>query len=280
MKRILGFGVCLLMMAASYGTGHAQFEWAKERSVYDPKLPALAQNSDTVKNDVARILTAKNREVLLYDYATPEMNGWLVTGSTIRVLEDRMEFLMGSSQAVNFTLFYFDLLKYPITVEKGVRGGKDVYVIYFKGWLSLIHYDLAGAQRVADGLYFIQQQLKAQKGQDDRQLALFETKAAEYRALKVKPPVSEEQRRLIVQANALSQQKEYSRAITLYHKAIDLDPMAYPAAYFNMALLSAQLRQFYPAIVQMKKYLLLEPEARDARSAQDKIYEWEILMQK
>jgi len=25
----------------------------------------------------------------------------------------------------------------------------------------------------------------------------------------------------------------------------------------------------------MKKYLLLEPEATDARSAQDKIYEWE-----
>jgi hypothetical protein len=30
----------------------------------------------------------------------------------------------------------------------------------------------------------------------------------------------------------------------------------------------------------MKKYLLLEPDASDARGAQDKIYEWEIMTQK
>jgi hypothetical protein len=30
----------------------------------------------------------------------------------------------------------------------------------------------------------------------------------------------------------------------------------------------------------MKKYLLIEPDASDARSAQDKIYEWEIMMHK
>lgn len=30
----------------------------------------------------------------------------------------------------------------------------------------------------------------------------------------------------------------------------------------------------------MKQYLLLEPEAKDARSAQDKIYEWELMIQK
>ena len=28
----------------------------------------------------------------------------------------------------------------------------------------------------------------------------------------------------------------------------------------------------------MKKYLMLEPEATDARSAQDKIYEWKALI--
>lgn len=30
----------------------------------------------------------------------------------------------------------------------------------------------------------------------------------------------------------------------------------------------------------MKKYLLLEPEASDARGAQDKIYEWEGIIEK
>ncbi len=59
-------------------------------------------------------------------------------------------------------------------------------------------------------------------------------------------------------------------------KAIKLDPVSYPEAYFNMALLSAQGRRFPPAVRYMKQYLLLVPDAKDARSAQDKIYEWGI----
>jgi hypothetical protein len=40
-------------------------------------------------------------------------------------------------------------------------------------------------------------------------------------------------------------------------------------------LLSAQIHNFNDAILNMKKYLMLVPDAEDARSAQDKIYEWE-----
>jgi tetratricopeptide (TPR) repeat protein len=88
--------------------------------------------------------------------------------------------------------------------------------------------------------------------------------------------VSEEQRRYIVQANVLSQEKDYGKAIELYLKAVELDSVSYPAAYFNLALLSAQMNRFTSAISCMKQYLLLEPGAQDARSAQDKIYEWEL----
>jgi tetratricopeptide (TPR) repeat protein len=109
----------------------------------------------------------------------------------------------------------------------------------------------------------------------DAQLILFKSIAANYRALKVKPAVSEEQRKLIVQANAFNQQKMYDKAIELYNKAIAVDQTAYPAGYSNLALLSAQINNFDAAICNMKKYLLLEPEGSDARSAQDKIYEWE-----
>jgi hypothetical protein len=45
-----------------------------------------------------------------------------------------------------------------------------------------------------------------------------------------------------------------------------------------MALLSAQQDRFQEAIGYMKKYLLLEPNSSDARGAQDKIYEWELLI--
>ena len=76
------------------------------------------------------------------------------------------------------------------------------------------------------------------------QLVLFEKNAAEYRALKVKPPISEEQRKFIVQANSFNEKKMYNEAISLYEQAIEVDQTTYPAAYSNLALLSAQVKQY------------------------------------
>jgi tetratricopeptide (TPR) repeat protein len=131
-------------------------------------------------------------------------------------------------------------------------------------------------------LIFIGNSIKFDKMEklNAQQLILFEPIAAQYRALKVKPPVSEEQRKYIVQANLFNQQKKYDKAIELYNKANELDQTAFPAAYSNLALLSAQLHKFNTAIYYMKKYLLLEPDASDARGAQDKIYEWEAQVAK
>lgn len=74
----------------------------------------------------------------------------------------------------------------------------------------------------------------------------------------------------MVQANALSQQKKYYRAIDMCGKVIEIDPAAYPAACFNMALLYARIHRFNMAISSMKQYLILEPDAKDARSSQER----------
>ncbi len=150
--------------------------------------------------------------------------------------------------------------------------------------IILPHFMITGSlpelQKVADDLYCIQQKLKNLAETWEKELALFEPVAAEYRSQQVKPQISEEQRKWIVQANAQSQEKQYLNAIDLYEKAIALDPVSYPAAYFNLALLSAQENAPRSAIYYMKHYLLLAPDAPDARSAQDKIYEWELMVQK
>ncbi|RPH28717.1 tetratricopeptide repeat protein [bacterium] len=151
------------------------------------------------------------------------------------------------------------------------------YKVAFPGNIAFVFDDLSAAQRFADDLFVIQQSLK--KKQDER-AARLESRADEYRALAVKPPVTEEQRKLIVQANVLNQQQDYTGAIALYLQAIDLDPVSYPGAYFNLALLSAQMKRYNTAIRYMKQYLQLAPEPADARSAQDKIYEWELLGKK
>ena len=103
----------------------------------------------------------------------------------------------------------------------------------------------------------------------------FDKIAKDYHSLAIKPTITEEQRKYIVQANSMNEKKDYLNAIKLYNTLIEKNPIAYPAAYYNLALISAQTGNYLYAIVNMKKYLLLVPESEDARAAQDKIYEWE-----
>lgn len=130
--------------------------------------------------------------------------------------------------------------------------------------------------KAADNLYVIRHTLENLTEKQNKSLLLFEPIAAEYRLLSVKPTITEDERRLIVQANESTQEKQYDLAIDLYNKIIERNPTSYPAAYFNLALLYEQQRYYTFAITSMKKYLMLVPEAPDARSAQDKIYGWEL----
>jgi tetratricopeptide (TPR) repeat protein len=266
-------------------------------TVYHPKV-APGMTLETARSDLTGLLRDRKRPVGIKYYGIQGINSYdrahelvaLLKGDglvhlnyddrhelmyakfkTISVFEDRIEV------SPRVVLLYDGLLDQSIDVVSN-RDDEYPYVVLSEGLLSFYFHkkDLADAQKFADALYFIQQQQKDKLGERGG-LPQFESLAAEYRALKVKPPVSEGQRRFIVQANALNQQKEYRRAIDLYLKAIEMDPVSYPGAYFNLALLSAQLNRFNSAISYMKRYLLLEPEAKDARSAQDKIYEWEIM---
>jgi len=143
----------------------------------------------------------------------------------------------------------------------------------------LITGSLPELKKTADNLYFIRKTLENLPEKQKKELALFEPIAAKYRSLSVKPQIIEEQRKLIVQANAFTQKKDYAGAIDRYIKTLELNPTSYPEAYFNLALLHEQLRLYTFAITYLKKYLMLVPDAKDARGAQDKIYEWEAMIQ-
>lgn len=88
--------------------------------------------------------------------------------------------------------------------------------------------------------------------------------------------ITEEQRKFAVQANALNEKMDYYNALFYYQKAIEIIPYSFPEAYYNMALIAEQIKKFEFAILCMKKYLILKPDASDSRAAQDKIYEWEL----
>jgi len=280
-----------------------------------PKLPAGIVDVAAAKKDLADLLNSRKQPGIRYHgqsgidtYA--ERSGlaalvqgrkggvWAFYNSGNNLLFMGFDGLSVREESIEVSprmaFFFNDLADTPIVVEKIaaiepalifqlLEGGPNManltlsYEVDFPGLMSFRFAELPDAQRFADDLFFIQQNMTKYNSE---RLALFEFKAAQYRALKVKPPISEAQRRYIVQANALNERKDYAGAIDMYIKAVEVDPVSYPAAYFNLALLSAQMNRFKPAIAFMKQYLLLEPEAKDSRSGQDKIYEWELMIRK
>ena len=91
-------------------------------------------------------------------------------------------------------------------------------------------------------------------------------------------PASEEARhRAEVRAEALLGAKQNLDAALVYEEALQGMP-DWPQGHYNFALVSANLG-FYPeAIVEMRRYLYLAPDAGDARAARDQTYKWEALL--
>nr|MDA8163613.1 hypothetical protein [Desulfobacteraceae bacterium] len=254
---------------------------------YSPKSPTGIDTIDEAKKDLARLLDKGDFTIFYYD------TGYHVTNADMKNdLEKRNPYIQEiycdnenlllwiKAKKITVTEDGIDFPIFPLWFEDLANADLVVqdYYGYRLGLPNKLHLrfdtDAGNLNKVADDLLFIKQNWNKYQAE---QLSLFEARAAQYRALKVKPTVSEEQRKFLVQANAFSEQKEYARAVSLYQKAITVDPVAYPSAYFNMALLSAQEHRFLSAIGYMKRYLLLVPDAKDARSAQDKIYEWEAM---
>ncbi len=201
----------------------------------------------------------------------------------------RKEITPVNKKSINATITYYD---YSISLKNCRLHPKNVIdAFFYKDDLPAPSFTFgdvyhkqniaeteANYKKLADYLYFFQRPFLTDKYES--LLNQFKPVAEQYRALTVKLPISEEQRKYIVQANALSEEKDYVSAISMYNKVIAMDPVAYPAAYSNLALLTAATKNYEGAIFYMKEYLLLEPESSDARSAQDKIYEWEIKIPK
>ncbi len=77
-----------------------------------------------------------------------------------------------------------------------------------------------------------------------------------------------------MQAEFAIEQKRFDDAVNHYEDGLRVAPL-WPEGYFNRALVLGELSRYAEAIRAMRKYLLLSPDAPDARAAQDRIYQWE-----
>lgn len=218
-----------------------------------------------VKKDLAAMLTRVEGKLFI----ATNNGGFIqpgVSAATEEGITARSEAAFKYDDLLNLRLDYISPAK--AAAVSGYPHGVQVWAV-----LGLYFVNEDQARCVAQEIFFIQSELR--RKYMDSALAGFQPMADAYRSQKVKPAVPEEQRRYIVQANSWAQQKNYGMALATYSKVLEINPVSYPAAYYNMALMHAQEKRHFAAITHMKMYLLLTPEAEDARSAQDKIYEWE-----
>lgn len=109
----------------------------------------------------------------------------------------------------------------------------------------------------------------------DQSLATIQSVAQLARKQSAKPELPEETRRYGVQATSLVEKKRYDEAIVLLDQALELAPWL-ADGHFNKALVLANQNRNAEAATSMKQFLVLAPNAPDARAAQDKIYQWEL----
>lgn len=102
----------------------------------------------------------------------------------------------------------------------------------------------------------------------------FQQKAAAWRALPQKPPLSEEVRRERVLAENAVREKDLNRALDHYEAGLKLNPV-WPEGHFNAALLYGERREYDKAVWHMHAYLELLPNALDAQQARDQISVWQ-----
>jgi tetratricopeptide (TPR) repeat protein len=168
------------------------------------------------------------------------------------------------------TLYFKDVLNAPVLYFSPWRNDVSVYT-------KIKEHEFGCAiLELPDLFYYIQQYYSLQYY--PTALAAFNTTAEQYHSLTVKPELTEEQRKYFIQANKLAESGDFFQSIEFYEKGITLNPISYPAAYYNLALIAEMTNSYPYAVHCMKKYLMLVPNAPDAGDAQDKIYGWEVFI--
>lgn len=102
----------------------------------------------------------------------------------------------------------------------------------------------------------------------------FPQRAAIWRARSPKPPLSDAANRHRVLAEEATRARDYVRAIEEFEAALAIDP-TWPSGNFNLALLYELTEDWEEAVRYMRRFLLLEPDSREARAGRDKIILWE-----
>ena len=242
-----------------------------------PQL-SFCMTKGTISND----FRSRNGSVRENDYYHAHLQDYLKQGAPF----ESIDLVAGNDEdrecdvlLVPYTFVYVTPLSHveasmTVTAVTAGKGGKQLMTASVRDESSV---DAAGAKvgRVVYNAFIpgsaLYNQVAAKKGAAS---ADFEDVVRRYRDMPAKPVLPEEARKYKIQAEAAINRKSFDEAAARYLDALKVAPW-WPEGHFNRALILGETGRFKQATGEMRKYLMLVPEAPDARAAQDKIYEWE-----
>ncbi len=102
----------------------------------------------------------------------------------------------------------------------------------------------------------------------------FQEKAKTWRALAVKPPLPETVQRCRIMAEDAFKNRDFEKAAEYYEQGLQIEPL-WPQGRHNAAWLYAELKDYQSAVLHIKRYLEVAPDAANAKQARDMLYLWE-----
>lgn len=273
------FAIALALMSATPAPAQPTRGAAAKEQIYVPDAAVLRQlTEEQARAQLADLAVQRGFTGLLL---APHVIGLGVQGKQVRgatLFEDHIAFRIDDREKPMQRFNYRDIPAVELihdTVlgmsQYAVPLDKDTAVYYIDGGFSS-ETRKSGAMRLADALYVLRHSQLEQATSGEK----FQEVAAQYRALTTKPPLPEEVRKFRVQAEFAAGQGRYTDAVRFYGEGIKLAPW-WAQGHFNRALLLAETKRFRDAASAMNKYIQLEPNAADARAAQDNIYKWEAM---
>jgi tetratricopeptide (TPR) repeat protein len=128
---------------------------------------------------------------------------------------------------------------------------------------------------VANWIYVLNQNVAAIQLEMHAYDAKFQSSLSDYRKLiAARTTIPQQADMYRVQAEDAVRSKDFYQAQIDYGKAVDVAPW-WPQGHFDRAMVSDAIGDYDTAIVEMKYYLDLVPNASNARAAQYKIYGWQ-----
>lgn len=162
-----------------------------------------------------------------------------------------------------------------LSVASGRTGGDSVLVFTGSGTVTFgLRYVYHTEQEMAEAIYVVKRQAEREGFQPRDAEGEFQKAAVIYLAAADKPELPLEARRFKVQAEDALREKRFEDVADLYGEALAIAPW-WPAGHYNLALVFSELKEYPNAIVEMKRYMRLSPDAGNVRAAQDEIFKWE-----